>query len=98
MAVQAGLRVSSRCRYTRGSGECCIEQPADRRCIDGLDEVVIESSGQRALAIHRLAVAGQCNQVNLVTAWNRADLTRELVAIDDRQADIEDRRQRLERL
>src|SRR5688572_28833734 len=93
MAVfQGARRASSGSRYTRGSTECCIEQPADRRDVYRLDEVVIEAGSERALAVHRLAIAGQRDQVQPLAAGQRADLARELVAVDNGKPDVEDRR------
>src|SRR5439155_25775703 len=77
-------RASSRRRYTR-----LVEQLPDLRDAHRLDQVAIEAGGKRALAIASLSVAGHGDEADLRKRGQHAQSPGELVAIDDRQADIE---------
>src|SRR5690606_3237140 len=64
--------------------------------VDRLDHVLVEAGLERALAIAGLAVAGHRDQAQIVHARERAQAVGQLVAVHERQADVEQRGVRLE--
>ena len=66
--------------------------------VDRLHEVPLEARGLGARAITRLAVAGDRDQARAGLAEARLEVRGELVAVHDRQADVDERGLRQERL
>jgi hypothetical protein len=67
-----------------------IQQGQQAGRVDRLDQVMVEASGQRAVAVMFLAIAGHCDQRGVRGLAALAKTARQFVAVKVGQADVED--------